>query len=191
MKLTTLKQYADEKHISYEAIRRQVVKYRKDLGDHITKKDGTQFLDEFAVEFLDGKRRASPVVVMQEERQDQIDFLTKQVEELRRQLESAREKIVELTLQKGSMEAAQSKYQLLLEVHEDTKKAVEEAKAEIKEARAETAEIRERLRQTEIENAEALTDVREQLHEVKAALTIAEHEAQSYHKSIFGFYRKR
>lgn len=53
--MKTLKEYANENHITYEAIRQQVKRYEKELGNHIKKIKRTKYLDEFAIEFLDKK----------------------------------------------------------------------------------------------------------------------------------------
>lgn len=54
--MITLKEYAEKKHVSYEVIRREVNKYRKELGEHLYKENRTQYLDSEAEAFLDMKR---------------------------------------------------------------------------------------------------------------------------------------
>ena len=44
--MISLKDYAKKKNVSYEAVRKQVNRYRDELGDHLYKKDRTQYLDE-------------------------------------------------------------------------------------------------------------------------------------------------
>ncbi len=70
MDVMTLKQYAEMKGITYEAVRKQIVRYQKELEGHVLKKGRTQYLDEVAVEFLSDRRRQSPVVVAMEDRSD-------------------------------------------------------------------------------------------------------------------------
>lgn len=53
--MKTLKEYANENHITYEAVRQQVKRYEKELSNHIKKIKRTKYLDEFAIEFLDKK----------------------------------------------------------------------------------------------------------------------------------------
>ena len=50
--MVTLKQFADDQGISYEAVRRQVVRYADDLRGHVVRKQHTQYLDDEAVAFL-------------------------------------------------------------------------------------------------------------------------------------------
>lgn len=73
--LISLKDYAKEKNISYEAVRKQVVRYRKDLEGHIKKIDRTNYLDEEAVEFLDNKRSKNPVVIIESSKDEEIKKL--------------------------------------------------------------------------------------------------------------------
>ena len=87
--MITLKEYAEKKSISYEAVRKQVSRYREELGDHIKKEGRTQYLDDWAEEFLDD-RRASNVVVMYEHAKDE------RIEELEQQNQNLRLKVMEL-----------------------------------------------------------------------------------------------
>ena len=51
MKTVSLKDYAEQKRVSYEAVRQQVIRYKKELGNHIIRDGRQQFLDEEAVAF--------------------------------------------------------------------------------------------------------------------------------------------
>ena len=44
MELVTLKQFAEEKGITYEAVRKQTIKYADELEGHIVTVDGTSWL---------------------------------------------------------------------------------------------------------------------------------------------------
>lgn len=55
---TTLPQYANSQGITYEAVRRQVIKYQdNELQGHIRVRNKTKYLDDFAIEFLNEHRR--------------------------------------------------------------------------------------------------------------------------------------
>lgn len=55
---TTIPQYANSQGITYEAARRQVVKYLdNELQGHIRVRNKTKYLDDFAIEFLNEHRR--------------------------------------------------------------------------------------------------------------------------------------
>lgn len=90
MEMVTIKQLAEKKHVSYEAVRRMVKKYEKDLKDHIfTGTDGSRLLDDVAVEFLTDRRRQNVVVARAEDTTDELGAL-------RDQLKAAQAEIVAL-----------------------------------------------------------------------------------------------
>ena len=87
--MITLKEYAKKHGISYEAVRKQVNRYREDLGEHLYKVERTQYIDEDGEAFLDQKRASNPVVVIEHDKDEQI-------EELKKQNEALRAKVVQL-----------------------------------------------------------------------------------------------
>ena len=74
--MITLRDYANNKCISYEAVRRQVKRYSSELGSHVIKKGKTRYLDDEAVAFLEEHRQDNAVSV-----QNNIASLTKLQEE--------------------------------------------------------------------------------------------------------------
>ena len=87
--MVSLKEYAKKHSISYEAVRKQAVRYREDLGEHLYKVDRTQYLDEEGEAFLDAKRASSPVVIVEHDKDERIAELVEQNEKLK-------EKIIQL-----------------------------------------------------------------------------------------------
>ena len=65
--MISIKEYAEKHNISYEAARKQIVRYSKELEGHITRQNRKQFIDEYAEEFLNERRQQNPVVVVAEE----------------------------------------------------------------------------------------------------------------------------
>lgn len=165
LKLITIKQFADDQKISYEAVRKQVVKYEKDLSGHIIKKDRTQYLDDFAVDFLTKRRRESPIVLMNMDQSEEIDRLTEQIESLKVQLMTAQN---ELLKEKDRVIMLQDEAKKLIEDRGKYTALLEDSKAK-----------EERLKEAE----NLITDLQKERDE-------AQKEAQSFKKSIFGFYRK-
>lgn len=70
-----MREYAAQKGVSYEAVRKQVNRYKKELEGHITKVSRTQYLDDEAVAFLDGKRQENPVILLQVDKDEEIQRL--------------------------------------------------------------------------------------------------------------------
>ena len=133
MELMTIKQYAQSQHISYEAVRKQVASYKQELQDHIVKRGRTMFLDETAVEFLTQRRRESPVIVLEQSKDETIADLKEQIDALRVQLMAAqnellREKdhIIELQEESRKSLEAQTRYAALLEDNESKDEQIRE-----------------------------------------------------------------
>lgn len=82
MNVISLKDYAKQNNISYEAVRQQVVRYKDDLAEHIIRDGRQQFLDEEAVAFLDAKRQKNPVAIIQMDKDEQIEALRREKENL-------------------------------------------------------------------------------------------------------------
>ena len=133
MELMTIKQYAQSQHISYEAVRKQVASYKHELQDHIVRKGRTQYLDEWAIEFLTKRRRESPVIVLEQSKDETIADLKEQIDSLRVQLMAAqnellREKdhIIELQEESRKSLEAQTRYAALLEDNESKDEQIRE-----------------------------------------------------------------
>lgn len=70
-----MREYAAQKGVSYEAVRKQVNRYKKELEGHITKVSRTQYLDDEAIAFLDEKRQENPVILLQTDKDEEIQRL--------------------------------------------------------------------------------------------------------------------
>lgn len=73
--MVSLKEYAKNKGVSYEAVRKQVNRYKDELKGHISKVNRTQYLDQEAVAFLDNKRAESPIIIMESGKDEEIQRL--------------------------------------------------------------------------------------------------------------------
>lgn len=180
MEVMTIKDYATSKGISYEAVRRQILRYSDQLKGHITVQNRTQYLDEWAVNFLSERRRQSPIVVVHEDQAEEIETLKQQVSSLRAALEKAHAEILayrekDIAAQYELLEA--KKQLLLLEMKEE-----------------EHRETVQKLKDTETElmrvNVQKELD-QQRLEELRKQRDAAQAEAGSFQKSLFGFYRKR
>lgn len=161
----SLKEYAAQKNISYEAVRRQVVRYKEELGDHVIRDGKQQLLDEEAVAFLDLKRQKNPVVIIQQSKEEQIEQLEEQVKQLLIKTASQADRISELAQWKADhalviAEAAQQ--QLMLD---DKNKEIEILEGFIRDAKAEIEALNEEKRA----EAAAAQQAREELDRIRSA----------------------
>lgn len=106
--MVTIKEYAKSKNVSYEAVRKQIQKYKdKELKEHVIRKNKTQYLDDYAVEFLDNRRRESPIMVVQMNKDEEIERLEMEnkalllkVAELQEALLREKDEVKQLQLEK-------------------------------------------------------------------------------------------
>lgn len=201
MELVTLKQYAKEHKISYEAVRKQVIRYSEELSDHIIKQDRTQYLDPWAVKFLTEKRRESPIVLMNMDQDEENQRLKEEVESLKAQLMTAQN---ELLKSQDERLKAQNR---IIELQDEAKKTLEDRAKytallednKVKEEKLKDAEDREanlssqiRMIKTETEDLRRKAEAdREKIEALQRERDEAQKEARSFTRSIFGFYRKK
>lgn len=93
MNVITLRDYAKQNNISYEAVRKQVVRYTAELEGHLIKEGRQQFLDEEAVAFLDAKRQKNPVAIIQQSKDETIEALQEQIVLLQAKVTEQAEKL--------------------------------------------------------------------------------------------------
>ena len=172
MARTTIKDYALRNNVSYEAIRAQIKRYETDLEGHIHKEGRTRFLDDFAVSFLDDRRKANPVIVQEVSKDEEINRYKEENDRLKTLLLEAQQRIISLQEDNAKQIEAEAKYRGLL------------ADTERKDIRLREAE--ENLSETKLE----LSKAEENLENMKADLEEAQAEAKSYQKTFFGLYKK-
>lgn len=73
--MISIKDYAEKHNITYEAARQSVERYKAELEGHIHCKGRTRFLDDEAEQLLDDKRRGNPIVVLQTDKDIEIQRL--------------------------------------------------------------------------------------------------------------------
>ena len=93
--MISLKEYAEKKKISYEAVRKQVNRYRDELGDHLYKKGRTQYLDEEGEEFLDQRRASNPVIIVENDKNERIEQLENENKQLLIKIASLQEQLLQ------------------------------------------------------------------------------------------------
>lgn len=152
MNVVTLRDYAKQNNISYEAVRKQVVRYKDELEGHLIRDGRQQFLDEDAVAFLDAKRLKNPVAIIQMDKDETI-------EELKAQLDVAKNKIIDLQEQFGKLKDEKHVLELenakiaLLEAENGKKdKILEETKESLENVSDELTEAEKVIKRLKEEN---------------------------------------
>lgn len=115
MGVMSIKDYAKARKISYEAARQQVKRYEKELQGHISKQNRTQYLDDYAVALLDDHRAQNPVVVINQDRDEEIErlrqenkALLQQVAALQDRLLTAQDSLLAASKQAARLDAAEA-----------------------------------------------------------------------------------
>ncbi len=161
MTIITLKDYAKQNNISYEAVRQQVARYKDELGTHIIKDGRQQFLDEEAVAFLDERRQKSPVAIIQMDKDEEL-------EGLRRENKNLLIRVAELSDWKAEnavLIAEANNKQLQLEAQ--TQRA-EETQRLLSASEQEKAQLREDSEKKAAEQQDEIERLREELEKEKA-----------------------
>lgn len=106
MGVMSIKDYARARKISYEAARQQVKRYADELAGHISRQNRTQYLDDYAVSLLDDHRQQNPVVVINQDRSEEIERLRAENKALLQQIATLQDRL--LTAQESAIEAAKA-----------------------------------------------------------------------------------
>lgn len=182
MNVISLRDYAAQKGISYEAVRQQVVRYKDELEGHIIKDGRQQFLDEEAVAYLDAKRQKNPVAIIQQNKDEELEMLRQQKEAL----------LVKVAEQGDKLDALHTKIEDMLQLQIDAKAAtlaLEAATAREGELRQEAQSAQERAAEAEKRVAEVLAEVEEARTAAAEAIEALEVERKrklSIKERIFG-----
>ncbi len=94
-----IKEYADSKGVTTQAVYKHINKHQKELKGHIKKDHGIKYLDDDAIEFLNSLIRENSLVVMDNSRNEEIKRLQEENNRLRDKVESLSDKLLEKTEQ--------------------------------------------------------------------------------------------
>lgn len=169
----TVRQYAKSRGISYESVRRQILRYAEDLNGHTEKKNNATYLDDDACEFLDLHRQKRTLIIDDQGGKNEIEVLKMQIERLQAEKDALKDKIIALHEQKELSDKTNTQLlednarkSLLLELAEKDKEELKTTKEE-------------------------LLEIKVNLESIKSSCEEARQELNKYHKSLFGFYRKK
>lgn len=93
--MVSIKDYAHQKGVSYEAVRKQVKRYEKELEGHIHKQGRTQFLDDEAVAILDERRAQNPIVIYEQGKDDELERLREENQLLHNKVEYLQDRLLQ------------------------------------------------------------------------------------------------
>ena len=160
--MITIRDYAKENNVSYEAIRKQIKRYEDELNGHIIKQNRTQFLDQH--------RRENPVIIVNQD----TDFRLKQLEDENKNL------LIKVAQQADKIS----------QLNEDLKNKIEQMTSLMLENKEKTFLLEQKKDQTEEINQlkEQLDrEKKEQLNEIEKLKNELEKEKnKSFFARLFG-----
>lgn len=168
--MTTIREYAAEKGVSYEAVRRQVARYSAELEGHIEKQGKMQLLDDFAVAFLDDHRAGAALAVYKADATSELKRLGEENKQLNEENKQLNEELKAAYKANAVLSQTAASNAALLASAEQTRLALTAAEAEKEQLRADVA--------TAKATSDRLTAEKAQAEEKALAAQNAAQEAQ-------------
>lgn len=179
MNVITLRDYAKQNHISYEAVRKQVVRYADELGAHIIRDGRQQFLDEEAVAFLDAKRQKNPVAIIQQDKDEQIEALRAEKEALLQKIALQATQLSELNAWKADNAVAIAEANHRQQLLEASQARISTLEAQNADLSADNEAQRVKIAETEKKASEDVQKARDELQTKTKQLEDEKHLLQN------------
>lgn len=198
--MITMKDYAKQQSVSYEAIRAMVSRYSEELFGHITIRNRTKYLDDWAVDFLTGKRKESPIVVINQGRDQEIADLKAELERLHSVIADLQEdrnriqnRVAELLEDANKALEERVRYQITMENYKERVADYDNAIQRATDAEARLEEVRKAAdadRQQLDEMKQERASDRKQMEDLRKERDDAVTESMRYTRTWFGLYRR-
>ena len=148
--MISIKDYARETGVTYEAVRQRIKRYQDELDGHIHRQGRTQYLDDVAVAFLNDHRLQNPTVVYDRAAGEEFRELKAEIQEVK---DRASEYWKQLKAKDGMI-------QVLIEENKDLRLqaasvALLEADNQVARQKAEAAEQEKKLLEQTLADIEA------------------------------------
>lgn len=136
--MISIKDYARDSGVSYEAVRKQIKRYSEALDGHVRTEGRTQYLDDVAVAFLNEHRSKNPLVVGDSITEREKEQYKADAEYYRGLYEAELAERARLSEENSKLHKAQA----LLEVADQKRFAIEESRDKYKaDAEAKAQEL--------------------------------------------------
>ena len=172
--MITVKEFAKKQHRSVQAIYQAIDRYKLQLEGHIKKVGRTSYLDDEAVAFLEAKREQNPVVVYQQDKDEELELLRKNADVMKAKIAELQEKVNKSQEDYIALQAENAK---LLALPAETEKKLAVAEVELKNAT-------EKIEEKDQKISEQKGEIEAQAAQLKTALDDAERQKQDFQKEI-------
>ena len=172
--MITVKEFAKKQHRTVQAVYQSIDRYKIQLDGHIQKIGRTSYLDDDAVAFLESKREQNPVVIYQQDKDEELELLRKNADVMKAKIAELQEKVNKSQEDYIALQAENAK---LLALPAETEKKLAVAEVELKNAN-------EKIDEKDQKIAEQKGEIEEKVAQLKTAQEDAERQKQDYQKEI-------
>ena len=172
--MITVKEFAKKQHRTVQAVYQSIDRYKIQLDGHIQKIGRTSYLDDEAVAFLESKREQNPVVIYQQDKDEELEQLRKNADVMKAKIVELQEKVNKSQEEYIALQAENAK---LLALPAETEKKLAVAEVELKNAN-------EKIDEKDQKIAEQKGEIEEKAAQLKTAQEDAERQKQNYQKEI-------
>lgn len=172
--MITVKEFAKKQHRTVQAVYQSIDRYKIQLDGHIQKIGRTSYLDDDAVAFLESKREQNPVVIYQQDKDEELEQLRKNADVMKAKIAELQEKVNKSQEEYIALQAENAK---LLALPAETEKKLAVAEVELKNAN-------EKIDEKDQKIAEQKGEIEEKAAQLKTAQEDAERQKQDYQKEI-------
>ena len=172
--MITVKEFAKKQHRTVQAVYQSIDRYKIQLDGHIQKIGRTSYLDDDAVAFLESKREQNPVVIYQQDKDEELELLRKNADVMKAKIAELQEKVNKSQEDYIALQAENAK---LLALPAETEKKLTVAEVELKNAN-------EKIDEKDQKIAEQKGEIEEKVAQLKTAQEDAERQKQDYQKEI-------
>ena len=157
-----------------QAVYQSIDRYKIQLDGHIQKIGRTSYLDDDAVAFLESKREQNPVVIYQQDKDEELETLRKNAD------------VMKAEIAKLLKEASKSKdeYTALLEEKHRLELLPAETEKKLALAEKDLEHANEKIEEKDKKIAEQKGEIEEKAAQLKTAREDAERQKQDYQKEI-------
>lgn len=183
--MITVKDYAAQNNISFQAVYAQISRHLKVLDEHIVHQGRTMYLDDEAVRFLDARRNPTKkttkrTVVINHDEKDE-----KRIEELEAQLVEQKQKaamqLLELRLEyQKNYEALQRENNTMIKVNADLMVELEKVRGASSVKDEQLTNLRERIAQ----DKDAYTLISDELKNKEIRISAQDRELEDLRKQL-------
>ena len=195
--MITITEYAKQNKVSYEAVRKRINRLGDLITPHIFTENGVKVIDDEGVELLKQGAHKMPVVVYTEEVQSELNEARDTIQELQadkikllEDINEANKRLFAISEELNNLKVEQAKLESdnknLLEDKERAKAENEKAKQDLQTITEAKAKTELELEQSQESNTRLQSEIETQAQEIQEQAE----ELASYHKTIFGLYRK-